>query len=73
MVITVSYTRQDIINKCRLAFEDIKTFYKQSFINYGGKTADTNEFYGEVMYVEIDEKLRESLLLAQDRQKMTNA
>lgn len=45
----MSYTRQDIINKCRLAFEDIKTFYKQSFINYGGKTANTNEFYGEVI------------------------
>ena len=43
------YTRKDIIAKCQLAFEDAKTFYKQDFINYGGRTTDTNEFYGEVI------------------------
>ena len=45
----MSYTRKNIIDKCENAFEDIKTFYKQSFINYGGKTTDTNEYYTEVI------------------------
>lgn len=45
----MSYTRKDIIDKCEKAFEDIKTFYKQAFINYGGKTTDTNEYYTEVV------------------------
>ncbi len=45
----MQYTRQDIINKCKQAFGDIKNFYKQPFINYGGKTTDTNEHYTEVI------------------------
>ena len=43
------YSRQEIIAKCEGAFEDIKMFYKQPFINYGGKTTDTNEYYTEVI------------------------
>ena len=45
----LSYTRRNIIDKCEKAFEDIKTFYKQPFINYGGKTTDTNEYYTEIV------------------------
>lgn len=45
----MGYTRKKIIEKCEKAFEDIKTFYKQPFINYGGKTTDTNEYYTEVI------------------------
>lgn len=30
----MSYTRQEIVDRCQLAFEDAKTFYKQDFINY---------------------------------------
>lgn len=45
----MSYTRKNIIDKCENAFEDIRTFYKQLFINYGGKTSDTNEYYTEVI------------------------
>lgn len=45
----MSYTRKNIIDKCEKAFKDIKTFYKQPFINYGGKTTDTNEYYTEVV------------------------
>ncbi len=45
----MQYTRQEIINKCQQAFDDIKSFYKQPFINYGGKTTDTNEYYTEVI------------------------
>lgn len=44
-----SYKRKNIIDKCEKAFEDIKTFYKQQFINYSGKTSDTNEYYTEVV------------------------
>ena len=45
----MGYTRRNIIDKCNKAFEDIKTFYKQTLINYGGKTTDTNEYYTEVI------------------------
>ncbi len=45
----MQYTRQDIINKCTQALKDVKTFYQQPFINYGGKTTDTNEYYTEVI------------------------
>ena len=45
----MGYTRKNIIDKCNKAFEDIKTFYKQALINYGGKTTDTNEYYTEVI------------------------
>lgn len=45
----MSYTKQCIIKKCEKAFLDRKTFYNQPFINYNGKTADTNEYYTEVI------------------------
>lgn len=45
----MGYSRDDILKKCQKAFSDIKTFYKQSFINYNGKTEDTNEAYTEVV------------------------
>ena len=45
----MGYSRDDILQKCQKAFSDIKTFYKQSFINYNGKTEDTNEAYTEVV------------------------
>ena len=38
-----------IIEKCKDAFKDKKTFYKQSFINYRGKTEDTDEYFTEVI------------------------
>lgn len=55
----MSYTRENIINKCEKAFEDIKTFYKQSFINFGGKTTDTNEYYTEVIAEFLTDNLDE--------------
>ena len=45
----MGYSKDDILEKCKDAFEDIRTFYKQSFINYNGKTEDTNEYYTEVV------------------------
>ena len=41
----MGYSKDDILEKCKDAFEDIRTFYKQSFINYNGKKEDTNEYY----------------------------
>ena len=45
----MGYTHQQIIDKCFVALKDAKTFYKQSFINYVGKTSDTDEYYTEVI------------------------
>ena len=45
----MGYSRDDILLKCRVAFSDIKTFYKQPFVNYNGQTDDTNEYYTEVV------------------------
>lgn len=45
----MEYSRDSILKKCKAAFCDIKTFYKQPFINYNGKTVDTNEYYTEVV------------------------
>lgn len=45
----MGYTREEILTKCNIAFEDIGTFYKKPFINYNGKTEDTNEYYTEVV------------------------
>ena len=48
-VIFLGYSRDEILQKCKVAFDDIKTFYKQPFINYNGRTYDTNEYYTEVI------------------------
>lgn len=45
----MGYTREYIIQKCEDAFKDKKTFYKQPFINYRGKTEDTDEYFTEVI------------------------
>ena len=45
----MGYTRNSIIAKCTEAFKDKKTFYKQTFINYRGKTEDTDEYFSEVI------------------------
>lgn len=45
----MGYTRDYIIAKCKEAFKDKKTFYKQPFINYRGKTEDTDEYFTEVI------------------------
>ena len=47
--VVMGYTHQQIIDKCFVALKDAKTFYKQSFINYVGKTSDTDEYYTEVI------------------------
>lgn len=45
----MGYTRKCILEKCNNALIDIRTFYKQDFINYRGKTIDTNELCSEII------------------------
>lgn len=45
----MGYTRSEIIDECKTAFQNISTFYKQPFINYRGKTDDTDEYFTEVI------------------------
>lgn len=45
----LGYTKEYILTKCAEAFKDKNTFYKQSFINYRGKTEDTDEYFTEVI------------------------
>ncbi len=48
-VTILGYSRNDILIKSQTSFKDVKTFYKQPFINYNGKTSDTDEFYTEII------------------------
>lgn len=43
------YTREEILNECTAAFQNISTFYKKPFVNYRGRTSDTNELFTEVV------------------------
>lgn len=43
------YTRAQILLQCRKDFENKDSFYKQEYINYRGKTSDTEEYYTEVI------------------------
>lgn len=45
----LGYKKQEIVEMCTKAFSEKNTFYKQNFINYRGKTYDTNEFYTEII------------------------
>ncbi len=45
----MGYTREQILEQCRTAFQDKITFYKNEFINYRGKTTDTKEYYTEII------------------------
>ncbi|MBE6844341.1 MAG: hypothetical protein E7508_01320 [Ruminococcus sp.] len=45
----MSYTRKKLIFKLEQSKNKMHLFYKQDFINYRGKTSDTNEMYSEVV------------------------
>lgn len=45
----MGYTKSKILEQCECAFVDRSTFYKKPFINYRGKTSDTNEYYTEII------------------------
>lgn len=43
------YTRQSLLEKVEIASKDMAVFYQQDFINYRGRTTDTNEYYTEII------------------------
>ena len=45
----MGYTREKIIGKIENASRDMRLFYKQDFINYLGKTTDTDEYFTEIV------------------------
>ncbi len=45
----MSYTKQQILDKCSEALKNINSFYAQDFVNYRGKTTDTGELFTEVI------------------------
>lgn len=45
----MGYTREELLEKIKLASNEMNLFYKQDFINYRGKTSDTKELYNEVI------------------------
>lgn len=45
----MGYTKQNIIDKVEVSKENMQLFYKSEFINYRGKTSDTNEYYTEII------------------------
>ena len=55
----MGYTRNDILEQCKSAFQSKSTFYKQPFINYRGKTEDTDEYFTEVIAEFLCERISE--------------
>lgn len=45
----MGYNKKEIIDKCEVALKDVKNFYKNDFVNYRGKTIDTDELYTEII------------------------
>ena len=46
---TESYSRAFLLEKINAASSDMALFYKQPFVNYGGRTTNTGELYTEVV------------------------
>lgn len=44
-----AYSKAEILQKIEKAADDMEVFYQQEFINYRGRTIDTNEYYTEVI------------------------
>ena len=42
------YAKKDIISMCEIASKDMKSFYKQNFVNYSGQ-AKEKEYYTEII------------------------
>ena len=45
----MDYTRAELLERIEVASHEMNLFYKQDFINYRGKTSDTEELYSEVV------------------------
>lgn len=47
-VLSRMFTREELIDKVVTASQEISTFHRQDFLNYRGRTRDTQELYSEV-------------------------
>lgn len=45
----MGYTKAELLERVESASREINLFYKQDFVNYRGKTKDTEELYSEVV------------------------
>lgn len=45
----MGYTRTQLVKKIEAASQEINLFYKQDFVNYRGRTSDTEELYSEIV------------------------
>lgn len=45
----MTYTKDEILQKCKNSFRDVPSFYKADIVNYRGITADTGELYSELV------------------------
>ncbi len=44
-----SYTKARLLDRINTASKNMTQFYKESFVNYRGKTSDTKEYYTEII------------------------
>ena len=45
----IKYSKNEILEMIENAKFDIRSFYKQDFVNYAGKTKDSREYYTEII------------------------
>ena len=45
----IEYSKNEILEMIEKAKSDMKNFYRQSFVNYTGKTKDSKEYYTEII------------------------
>ena len=45
----IKYSKNEILEMIKNAKFDIRSFYKQDFVNYAGKTKDSREYYTEII------------------------
>ena len=45
----IKYSKNEILEMIENAKFDIRSFYKQDFVNYAGKTKDSKEYYTEII------------------------
>ena len=53
----MDYSKAELISKCHTAMADVSEFYKEKFVNYQGRTSDTDELYTEVISGFVHENL----------------
>ena len=53
----IKYSKEELLSKIKNAANDMSLFYSKGFVNWTGRTSDTNEYYTEI----ISEWLLENL------------